>query len=444
MKKFIAMIALLLSCACLFSCASVNALSDADAADTKANEKTDKNEASTALWEMNLESYMHSFVRYFHEPYQRGEDLPDADLLHMCFLFALYNADAGEGIEIDEEQFVMTLPGTAARMIATALLGDDFDLTLYHSYLENAADTYDAETDTYTVPYARDFWGEDKYCLDIDTPLMITENGDTVTVTAVVQYWPDLGIVESARKMQYTFDKINKDGYVFYRIREIVAGETVDVSNVRGTAPKLPGYTIPYESPLEAFLDAEQIAQYYNAVNIYKHLFGLNSDDVNDWEDWETVPGSHEIGTVALSGEHYTESWGPFANYDDFDTLIHSVFTDAFWAERNKIESGSPKYVNVDGKLCYISGAAGSGEYNPLYGDEYTLVEQTDDLVVFTITAHYLENNRLLNGESYEEWEQRLRTNYDYTREFTIRMVRTEDGWRFDQFRLPAVEMVAS
>ena len=57
--------------------------------------------------------------------------------------------------------------------------------------------------------------------LVIEKELVITETDDAVTVTAEVQYVPNLGSVESVRTLQYTFDKVASDGVLFYRINSI-------------------------------------------------------------------------------------------------------------------------------------------------------------------------------------------------------------------------------
>lgn len=37
-------------------------------------------------------------------------------------------------------------------------------------------------------------------------------------------------------------------------------------------------------------------------------------------------------------------------------------------------------------------------------------------------------------GKTSEQQDQRLKNGWEYTLDFTIRLVRTADGWRFDQF----------
>ena len=115
----------------------------------------------------------------------------------------------------------MTIEGEGLRKIAKNLISDGVDLSKHHSDMENSSDKYDADKDLYTVYYARDYWGEDKYCLDTEKELVITETDDAVTVTAEVQYVPNLGSVENVRTLQYTFDKVVSDGVLFYRINSI-------------------------------------------------------------------------------------------------------------------------------------------------------------------------------------------------------------------------------
>ena len=89
---------------------------------------------------------------------------------------------------------------------------------------------------------------------------------------------------------------------------------------------------------LEELLDAEQTAVFNAAVDVYLHLFGGATDDVNDLNADRHYPPKWE--TVELDGMKYTKSWGPYANYADFDGFIHSVYTDVFCVERNTCEDG--------------------------------------------------------------------------------------------------------
>lgn len=176
-----------------------------------------KNKENTSGIEekMNIRAYMKYFVGYFHEPYKTGDDISKINVLNLCFLYALYDAESLDFVKIDKDTQVMTIEGEGLRKIAKNLISDGVDLSKY------SFDRYDADKDLYTVAYAKDYWGEDKYTLDTEKELVITETDNTLTVTADVQYVPNLGSVESVRTLQYTFDKVVSDGVEFYRISSI-------------------------------------------------------------------------------------------------------------------------------------------------------------------------------------------------------------------------------
>lgn len=175
----------------------------------------DKENTSGIEEKMNINAYMQYFVGYFHEPYNAGDDISQINVLNLCFLYALYDAESLDFVKIDKDTQVMTIEGEGLRKIAKNLISDGVDLSKY------SFDRYDADKDLYTVAYAKDYWGEDKYTLDTEKELVITETDDTLTVTADVQYVPNLGSVESVRTLQYTFDKVVSDGVEFYRINSI-------------------------------------------------------------------------------------------------------------------------------------------------------------------------------------------------------------------------------
>ena len=60
--------------------------------------------------------------------------------------------------------------------------------------------------------------------------------------------------------------------------------------------------------------------------------------------------------------------------------------------------------------------------------DTFTLVEQTEDAIAFTLTGYYTAW-----GEGGEE----------YTIDFPMRLVRAEEGWRFDEFHQTTVDELA-
>lgn len=139
---------------------------------------------------------------------------------------------------------------------------------------------------------------------------------------------------------------------------------------------------------------------------------------------------SEEYRTIAYNGMIYQVAQGRYKQWNDFDTAVHSVFTDRFWTSRNQ----DNVFIKQNGSLCYISAARGSGYYyNNYFPDEFRLIEKTDSAISFLLIGHY-SPAWLQGNETPEERELRLQSGYDYTLEFPIKLILTNDGWRFDEF----------
>ena len=169
---------------------------------------------------------MRYLVGYFYEPYQRGDDISKNNVLYLSFLFCLGNKDKLDFIKTDEEKSIMKIPGSELQRIAENLVSDSVELSAYHSSMEHSADVYSAETDTYIVGYARGYWNEDTYYLNYDQnekvkKPQITETETELTAVVETYYAPDLGMRENVRKMEYKFDKVIDDGFLFYRLSGI-------------------------------------------------------------------------------------------------------------------------------------------------------------------------------------------------------------------------------
>jgi hypothetical protein len=161
------------------------------------------------------------------------------------------------------------------------------------------------------------------------------------------------------------------------------------------------------------------------------HLFGGDTSMV----EYIDISGTNESPTVSpetveYNGITYQVARGTFQKWADFDAAVHSVFTDSFWVFKNKDNI----FVEQDEKLCFLSAARGSGYYyNPYFPDEFQLIEKTDTSISFTLIGHY-SPSWIQDGESSLDRDNRLLEGYDYTLEFPIKLVLTENGWRFDEF----------
>ena len=183
------------------------------------------------------------------------------------------------------------------------------------------------------------------------------------------------------------------------------------------------------------FLNEEQQLTYRRAYSLYQHMFGGDTG----WVEYSEVLGlkyfpQTEYEHVEYGEYTYLISQGLYKSWAEFNAAIHSVFTDRFWQERNTWDDGTRIYRDYDGRLCFIDASRGAGYYyNENFPDQFRLVYTSDTEIEFILTGHYSERHTL-PGETFEERDARVRSGYEYTLEFPIRMVLTDAGWRFDEF----------
>lgn len=184
--------------------------------------------------------------------------------------------------------------------------------------------------------------------------------------------------------------------------------------------------------PVPDFLDKGQQLLYRQAFEIYTSLFGGDTSGVC-MGDEDKFPDMAE--TVERNGIPYTKATGRYAVWADFDGMIHSVFTDHFWTERN----AGTVFVNIDGALYFLNAAKGHYYRNENFPDTFKLNSKTDDEIIFTLTGYY-SSPWPNEGETSEQRDQRLKNGWEYTIDFEIKLVRTAGGWRFDHFNSTAAD----
>ena len=180
------------------------------------------------------------------------------------------------------------------------------------------------------------------------------------------------------------------------------------------------------------FLDAQQQLLYRQTAALYDAMFGGETlaIDMDFPAPDRDGPPVYTVGYTPDGSDHrYILSESRYRSWADFDRVVHGVFTDRLWSELN----GTPLYIEHDGQLYILDCSYGDQYYNNVFPDEFTLVEQTDERIEFTVTAHY-SYPYPREGESYEERDERLETSYEFTLTFPIVMLRTDAGWRFDVF----------
>lgn len=187
--------------------------------------------------------------------------------------------------------------------------------------------------------------------------------------------------------------------------------------------------------PVPDFLTEEQQLLYRKAHFLYRHMFG---------GDTSAIDGG-AMGTyyeeVRIGNYCYNLAQNRYRNWEEFDAVVHSVFTDRFWDERNDTSADFPIYRNFDGRMGFIWYVLGAdGDRNENFPDTFELLEQTGDMIRFHVVGYYSD----IYPQEYEvtpdgEWDyaardERLKNGYEYERRYEIVLLRMPEGWRFDEF----------
>lgn len=174
------------------------------------------------------------------------------------------------------------------------------------------------------------------------------------------------------------------------------------------------------------FLTEEQQNLYLRTQKFYVAANASVTTAIDSMFEGET---KEPYRTFNLDSEVYIISRGRYKKWDDFVSVIDGLFTTNGW--RTSIRQ---IFIECDGNLCFKDGEKGSGmTYNQNFQDDFELLEQTESIIRFKVIGHYSQLYPLIN-ESNEEQEKRLKDNFEYTQEFIIVLVLTENGWRFDEF----------
>lgn len=205
--------------------------------------------------------------------------------------------------------------------------------------------------------------------------------------------------------------------------------ESVLPASAPAPFPEIPLDDYSLSIAVPDFLDADQQLLYRQAHAMYSCMFGGDTSGICLGEE-DQFPNLNDL--AEQNGITYTKATGRYAAWPDFDAMIHALFTDQFWTRRN-----SQVFIGIDGALYYLNAARGSYYRNKNFPDTFRLDARTGDEIAFTLTGYY-SSPWPAEGESSQQRDQRLRDGWEYTMDFPIRLVRTADGWRFDEFHTTA------
>ena len=176
------------------------------------------------------------------------------------------------------------------------------------------------------------------------------------------------------------------------------------------------------------FMDAEQESAYRRAMSLGGMLFiGTGAIDEFPMPDGTKARRPNADGTVEMRG-NYAVSYGRFAQWEDFEAMMRSVFTPEYAEALITGPGEADRFVRLeDGRTGYLDMARGSdASYAGWWNDTYELVAQTGDTLEFQLIAHYGEWGTGQLTEANNE-----------TTAYPIRLERTGDGWRVAQFLIP-------
>lgn len=168
------------------------------------------------------------------------------------------------------------------------------------------------------------------------------------------------------------------------------------------------------------FLTPEQQQLYQDCLAIAPGLFGMSGNLTYLWGYYPAFLITPTPSTVPTCYELYD------VNYEDFSNRMLTYFTADFLSRTDYEE----KFMNYDGKLIAHQTLSNNMPYGTTiqvmeaYPDTYRLEKSSTDCIEFSLISHYDRNG--WNGKD-DEMDV-------YIIEYPIRMIKTENGWRMDEF----------
>lgn len=156
-------------------------------------------------------------------------------------------------------------------------------------------------------------------------------------------------------------------------------------------------------------------------TNAYDASFGLYGEGANLMDKWGYKVVTDGSDSVPFIEDHYTLY---NVSFDEFSERIHSIFTDNCLTSTDY----AIKFKNYNGRVAvhfslHNEMVAGMTIYvQEQYPDTYRLVKNTSEEVEFTLISHYDRDGSVENPLEV------------YIIEYPIRMVKTDYGWRIDDF----------
>ena len=188
--------------------------------------------------------------------------------------------------------------------------------------------------------------------------------------------------------------------------------------------------------PVPDFLTDEQNLLYLRAYKMMLIRIGTYAIDDTQYFPCDNPDTTRTYtDTISVDGYEYTPALNHYRQWDSFYSTLRGIFTEGFLDSDYLSFDGVTYFRPIEGNMYYISTERG---FDPGYNQDstsmdFTLQEETPDKIVIQVTATYA-----IDESSSQAFRQAVLDGLiSNTKNYSITLVRSDDGWRFSQFNVP-------
>ena len=188
--------------------------------------------------------------------------------------------------------------------------------------------------------------------------------------------------------------------------------------------------------PVPDFLTDEQKLLYLRAYKMMLIRIGTYAIDDTQYFPCDNPDTTRTYAdTISVDGYEYTPALNHYRQWNSFYSTLRGIFTESFLDSDYLSSDGVTYFRPIEGNMYYISTERG---FDPGYNQDSTLMdfslrEDTPDKIVIQVTATYA-----IDESSSQAFRQAVLDGLiSNTKNYSIALVRGDDGWRFSQFDVP-------
>lgn len=188
--------------------------------------------------------------------------------------------------------------------------------------------------------------------------------------------------------------------------------------------------------PVPDFLTDEQKLLYLRAYKMMLIRIGTYAIDDTQYFPCDNPDTTRTYtDTISVDGYEYTPALNHYRQWDSFYSTLRGIFTEGFLDSDYLSFDGVTYFRPIEGNMYFFSTERG---FDPGYNQDstsmdFTLQEETPDKIVIQVTATYA-----IDESSSQAFRQAVLDGLiSNTKNYSITLVRSDDGWRFSQFNVP-------